>query len=1132
MMSSSSSAQVLAGIPQIGATTPVTTQSTVKREGSTPVRCRGKVERTPRGSQSSQDAVRVAVRVKPSSDNSNLLRYVIETGTLTTTPRTGCRRESARLGSANQCAKSAEEAANIGGGGQGDERGSLSNMSLSSSSNINGGPVVTGRGATRPVPCFAPIAGTEEGNMLTVITPTADGAKEVQRTYEFGRVFGPSVSDSEICESIVPGIVEQLRAGFNACVLCYGQTGSGKTHTINVLAPAFINALFDNLDAENDIVELSYIQIYNNNAYNLLGRGKSEHGMLLQKPLGTAVPEPRYLVQNATLAIARIAEAQRKRFVSHHALNARSSRSHVLLSLHVTKCVGGIPVFTSRLTLGDLAGSERVKRTGVVGDELGEAIAINKSLSVLHSVIRATAEEADVLPVRESMLTLYLASTLADCYLLLIATVSLDKRSAAETKSSLDFATTAKRCVLTKTKERVRDLLMRNGCSFEEAYGNLTREIETLRHRVATLQEEVNIEKQLSSLTRREKHAPNSNDGMDHEGKEPEQPQKVNGDAATNTENSLANASGANSAEDPVIRDHVVALERQCAIFQSVLRERERDLCSLESRGDVAEELRQELEQRVRQCDEAQQTLEEAVLEVGTSELLHKVTDTFRWMQEQFDSMSEQKQVMAKTVEAMRSEQKRTMAELLEARKHIVQTEKSCEELRQRLERVTNENTGLTDQLEELNLKLLHEYTERVIREETVAWFKASGERAEECERLTTAFEDQRNLCDVLQSRLTSTEEELERGNKEHCALLQEMQKKDEAFRSIWILLTPQQKARFMSVGYGGDVVENSGSASLHQGHENVQLRSQVRTLKKQLEDEILCSRERDYRIEDLECENRLLQERLLHRENEYKSLVALDQDYMDEREQMEGQIAHLYTYIEEHNMKQRTSERQLREVQIEWEKLNEEYCNSQREVAELTAKLNKAKEEIRIQEANKHVLKNRHQHESRERDMKLAVLQHQLAVKQRTTDEVSRRLGLAERRRQHVTATVTAHKHHSDLVRRKAMKRNPELLRCQVGQPITTSQLIRATSLQTSLKRGHSQRPQRDAPKGLLRSRSSVSVDAAAGMRWDSRSSSNNQNGYVRRRTFSLNKQRDAPARSKFARTNSTLVERPALFF
>lgn len=59
-------------------------------------------------------------------------------------------------------------------------------------------------------------------------------------------------------------------------------------------------------------------------------------------------------------------------------------------------------VWSSKLHLIDLAGSERVSRSGAEGDRLKEAAAINKSLSALGDVVSALQQRSSHVPYRNS----------------------------------------------------------------------------------------------------------------------------------------------------------------------------------------------------------------------------------------------------------------------------------------------------------------------------------------------------------------------------------------------------------------------------------------------------------------------------------------------------------------------------------------------------------------------------------------------------------------------------------------------------------------------------------------------------------------------------------------------------------
>eukprot|EP00494_Astrolonche_serrata_P029426 UN29693 len=92
-------------------------------------------------------------------------------------------------------------------------------------------------------------------------------------------------------------------------------------------------------------------------------------------------------------------------------MNATSSRSHSILSftINVEMCSGQKK--QAKLNFADLAGSEKVGKTGAKGDRLKEGAAINKSLTVLGRVISALAKK-DHAPFRDSNLTYVLKDSL------------------------------------------------------------------------------------------------------------------------------------------------------------------------------------------------------------------------------------------------------------------------------------------------------------------------------------------------------------------------------------------------------------------------------------------------------------------------------------------------------------------------------------------------------------------------------------------------------------------------------------------------------------------------------------------------------------------------------------------------
>ena len=120
-------------------------------------------------------------------------------------------------------------------------------------------------------------------------------------------------------------------------------------------------------------------------------------------------------------------------------MNAVSSRSHAIYTVTV-HCTGSKNT-TSKLHFVDLAGSECQKQTGATGDRLKEASNINKSLTVLGSVINSLVEVAEGKKVfiryRDSKLTHLLKDSLGgNSKTCIVANISPASISFSETLST------------------------------------------------------------------------------------------------------------------------------------------------------------------------------------------------------------------------------------------------------------------------------------------------------------------------------------------------------------------------------------------------------------------------------------------------------------------------------------------------------------------------------------------------------------------------------------------------------------------------------------------------------------------------------------------------------------------------
>lgn len=138
-----------------------------------------------------------------------------------------------------------------------------------------------------------------------------------------------------------------------------------------------------------------------------------------------------------------------------HLLNARSSRSHCLVSLYLTS-KSKATVTETQFLFVDLAGSERIEKSGVTGDRATEATCINSSLTTLGRVIKALGTPGTTkshIPYRDSTLTMLLSSAFGgkSCTSVVI-NASSDEEHVNETISSLHFG---ERLVKVKNKATV-----------------------------------------------------------------------------------------------------------------------------------------------------------------------------------------------------------------------------------------------------------------------------------------------------------------------------------------------------------------------------------------------------------------------------------------------------------------------------------------------------------------------------------------------------------------------------------------------------------------------------------------------------------------------------------------------------
>jgi len=307
------------------------------------------------------------------------------------------------------------------------------------------------------------------------INKLEDGEIVETHSWEFDKSFPcPTTQDDIFLE--VSEFVQSALDGYNVCLFSYGQTGSGKTHTMQGygkgdmrgIIPRSIEKIGIYRDVMKDkgwiyTMEVTFIEIYNECTYDLLRPEGSEKRDLpiKQDAKGkTFVQDVNKLELDPTdlQAIDDLMDtAALHRATASTDMNAVSSRSHSIFSLYITgkneelgATVSGV------LHLCDLAGSERVSRSGAEGDRLKEAININKSLSCLTDVFNGLAQKQAFVPFRNSKLTYFLQNALSgDGKTMMFVNLSPTHESYFESLCSLRFANGVNKIELGKASRNV-----------------------------------------------------------------------------------------------------------------------------------------------------------------------------------------------------------------------------------------------------------------------------------------------------------------------------------------------------------------------------------------------------------------------------------------------------------------------------------------------------------------------------------------------------------------------------------------------------------------------------------------------------------------------------------------------------
>lgn len=339
-----------------------------------------------------------------------------------------------------------------------------------------------------------------EGDAGQVVLSDPEG-KEEPSTFAFDIVFGLSVEQYQIYESVGKPALMKTFEGFNGTIFAYGQTGSGKSWSMSG-GPGELQGIIPRVNARlfHEITEkqanstrkflvmCSFFEIYNEIIFDLLNpvadRSKLGGGLQIKEHpvMGIYVKDlTEIMAEDSTKMETLLDSGNKSRAVSSTMMNSTSSRSHSIFTIKVHQKDDEDPtrnVF-AKLNLVDLAGSERQKGTGASGQTLKEGANINKSLSALGNVINALVESANgkkvFIPYRNSKLTRVLQESLGGNSLCtMLATLSPAACNYEETMSTLRYANRAKAIKVSATKNEEASQISR-----------LKEEVDQLKKRLA-----------------------------------------------------------------------------------------------------------------------------------------------------------------------------------------------------------------------------------------------------------------------------------------------------------------------------------------------------------------------------------------------------------------------------------------------------------------------------------------------------------------------------------------------------------------------------------------------------------------------------------------------------------------------
>ncbi|KAL7117534.1 hypothetical protein ACP275_03G077100 [Erythranthe tilingii] len=250
----------------------------------------------------------------------------------------------------------------------------------------------------------------EDSHSVTVSTPQV--LQETKRikseVYEgFSSVFASEASQNDVYEEMMKPLVEDFLKGKSGMLAAMGPSGSGKTHTVFGCAkePGMVPLALGRIFSEHESSGKKCSRVFYLSMFEISSeKGKSERmidllhdrggDVCMQQSVLKGVQEA--LVCDAQQAESLIAYGMLKRATAMTNSNNQSSRSQCIINIRYDSEKGDEVVdgkaSSTMLTIVDLAGAEREKKTGNQGVRLLESNFINNTSMVFGLCLRSLLE--------------------------------------------------------------------------------------------------------------------------------------------------------------------------------------------------------------------------------------------------------------------------------------------------------------------------------------------------------------------------------------------------------------------------------------------------------------------------------------------------------------------------------------------------------------------------------------------------------------------------------------------------------------------------------------------------------------------------------------------------------------------